>query len=338
MDRFVRDMFRCSLVIFILLFIFCGGQTDREGIKLVSVQKIWDAAPHNAFTDLIRFHDRWFCAFREGNAHVSPHGALRVIQSRDGSAWDLAALLTSSEGDLRDAKLVVTPDDRLMLVGALAYTQPADVKHQTLAWFSNDGVKWDGPVPIGEKNMWMWRVTWHDSVCFGVGYATDGREFVRLYYSDNGRVFKTWVDTLFSKAKYGKGHPNEATLLFPSPDSCYCLLRRDADTKSTQIGIAVAPFREWIWKDLGVHLGGPNMIRLPDKRVVAAGRLYDNKRRTSLLWLDPANGSMHEFLTLPSGGDTSYPGLVWHDDMLWISYYSSHEGTTAIYLAKVKIR
>jgi hypothetical protein len=29
--------------------------------------------------------------------------------------------------------------------------------------------------------------------------------------------------------------------------------------------------------------------------------------------------------------------MVWHEDLLWISYYSSHEGKTSIYLAKVKV-
>jgi hypothetical protein len=42
-------------------------------------------------------------------------------------------------------------------------------------------------------------------------------------------------------------------------------------------------------------------------------------------------------LTLPSGGDTSYAGMVWHDGVLWVSYYASHEGKTAIYLARVKV-
>jgi hypothetical protein len=42
-------------------------------------------------------------------------------------------------------------------------------------------------------------------------------------------------------------------------------------------------------------------------------------------------------LTLPSGGDTSYPGLVFYDDLLWVSYYSSHEGKASIYLAKIKL-
>jgi len=44
-----------------------------------------------------------------------------------------------------------------------------------------------------------------------------------------------------------------------------------------------------------------------------------------------------EFLEFPSGGDTSYPGMVFYDGILWVSYYSSHEEKTSIYLAKVKI-
>jgi len=28
---------------------------------------------------------------------------------------------------------------------------------------------------------------------------------------------------------------------------------------------------------------------------------------------------------------------VWHDGLLWTSYYSSHEGQTSIYLAKVRL-
>ncbi|WP_253289741.1 hypothetical protein [Verrucosispora sioxanthis] len=42
-------------------------------------------------------------------------------------------------------------------------------------------------------------------------------------------------------------------------------------------------------------------------------------------------------MTLPSGGDSSYPGLVWHDDRLHVSYYSSHEGHSCVYLAEVDL-
>jgi hypothetical protein len=52
------------------------------GATLVSV-KIWDGAPHNAFTDLIRHRDEWFCVFREGS-RTSPDGALQVLVSEGG--------------------------------------------------------------------------------------------------------------------------------------------------------------------------------------------------------------------------------------------------------------
>jgi hypothetical protein len=66
-------------------------------------------------------------------------------------------------------------------------------------------------------------------------------------------------------------------------------------------------------------------------------RLYDKKTRTSLCWLNPQTGKFTECLALPSGGDTSYAGLVVRHGVLWVSYYASHEGKTNIYLAKVKI-
>jgi hypothetical protein len=79
--------------------------------------------------------------------------------------------------------------------------------------------------------------------------------------------------------------------------------------------------------------------------VIAAVRRYDAPVRTSLCRLDPEAGALSEFLALPSGGDTSYAGLVWQQDRLWVSYYSSHEpgpgddagNMTAVYLARVAL-
>ena len=103
------------------------------------------------------------------------------------------------------------------------------------------------------------------------------------------------------------------------------------------LGTAHPPYTEWSWRDLGVPIGGPQLIKLPDGRLVAGVRLYDKKVRTALVWIHPEKGTLQAFLDLPSGGDTSYPGLVWHEGLLWVSYYSSHEGKTSIYLAKVKL-
>jgi len=184
---------------------------------------------------------------------------------------------------------------------------------------------------IGDPNLWLWRTTWHKSTAYSIGYDTTGEKFVRLYTSKDGQNFNTLVSNLLDE-----GNPNETSLVFKPDDTAFCLLRRDGEPGSAQLGVARPPYTKWTWKDLGVKIGGPHMIRLPDRRIVAAVRLYDSAR-TSLAWLDEDARKLTEFLKLPSGGDTSYAGLEWHKGLLWVSYYSSHEGKTSIYLAKVRL-
>ncbi|AMV40007.1 sialidase family protein [Planctomyces sp. SH-PL62] len=307
-------------------------QAEPPQAEIVDVKKVWDDANHNAFTDLIRFQDRWFLTFREGKGHVSPDGAIRVLTSTDGDEWASAARLTSETGDLRDPKLSITPDGRLMLAGASALHQPAKAGHQSLAWFSRDGREWSEPEPIGDPDMWLWRPAWHEGTAYVVGYATANGSSTRLYSSRDGRDFSAIVPNLFDK-----DFPNEAALAWLPDETGLCLLRRDGKPGTSQLGRSKPPYTEWTWKDLGVHLGGPALLRLPDDRLVAGGRLHAPKVHTALCWLDPDSGTLTEFLSLPSGGDTSYPGLVWHDGLLWVSYYASHEGKTSIYLARVKL-
>src|SRR4051812_20800847 len=64
-----------------------GNPATRPTLVLGDVRMIWDAAPHNAFTDLTRFKNRWFCTFREASAHVSKDGAVRVLVSDDAHEW-----------------------------------------------------------------------------------------------------------------------------------------------------------------------------------------------------------------------------------------------------------
>lgn len=75
-----------------------------------------------------------------------------------------------------------------------------------------------------------------------------------------------------------------------------------------------------------MHIGGPNFLALPDGRLVAAVRLHHPTTRTAICWLDSEAGRLDEILALPSKGDTSYAGLVHHEGLLWVSYYSAHEG------------
>jgi hypothetical protein len=67
----------------------------------------------------------------------------------------------------------------------------------------------------------------------------------------------------------------------------------------------------------------------------AVSRSYPGGAKTVLARM--SNETYEPVLTFPSGGDTSYAGLVWHDGLLWVSYYSSHEGKSSIYLARVRL-
>src|SRR4029079_4890826 len=84
------------------------------------------------------------------------------------------------------------------------------------------------------------------------------------------------------------------------------------------------------------RFGGPNFIQLPDGSLWAGSRRYPGGAKTVLAKMTGARGHA-PVLTFPSSGDNSYPGFVWHDGLLWMSYYSSHEGKTSIYLAKIKV-
>ena len=314
--------------------------------KLVEARRIWDKARHNAFTDLIRFRERWYCAFREGKSHVCETGKLRVIASADGQEWQSVALMDWQGGDVRDAKLSITADGQLMLNGAVRFLKPVkDHVHQSVSWLSKDGATWGEANRFGAPNLWMWSATWHNAaaepparlgrggVGYSIGYTTRGKRFIRLHSTRDGKRWDVVADDIFPGGTYA----NETSLVFLPDHTCLCLLRRDSHTRSAQFGTAKPPYTKWAWKDLGVQIGGPKMIRLTDGRLLATVRLYDKRVRTGLCFVDPKAASIKEILTLPSGGDTSYAGMVVHEGLLWISYYSSHEGKTSIYLAKVEL-
>lgn len=320
------------------------------GPELISVEKIWDKGNHNAFTDLIRFRDQWFCAFREADDHVGGDGRIRVLVSRDGRTWRSAAAVAENGIDLRDPKLSLTPDGRLMLVmGGSVYNGTKVLKgRQPRVAFSKDGSNWTAPARVMGEGDWLWRVTWRGGRAYGVSY--DHRPAGGAAGDAQGRG-PEWV-LKFVESRDGlqwselsrlnvPGRPNETTLRFlPNGDAVALIRREGSETHPDQqawIGVARAPYKEWTFKPAGHRLGGPNFLILPDGRMIAGGRDYRDspRNRTAIgpLTLD----GYTPMLLLPSAGDNSYPGFVWHDGILWMSYYSTHEGKTSIYLAKIRL-
>lgn len=300
--------------------------------SLVSVEKIWDGAPHNAFTDILRHDGYFYVTFREAENHVGTDGLIRVIRSKDGAAWESCGLLSEDSIDLRDPKISVTPDKRLMLImGGSDYEGGELVGRQPRVAFSSNGTDWSAPQRVCSPGDWLWRVTWRDGVAWGVSnhyvVGEDDPRSLLLYTSVDG------VNWRIRSVLDITGNRFEVTARFLPDDTMMLLARREEADQGAYIGTSKPPYTDWNWNNAGLRAGGPDFIRLPDGSLWAGFRNYVGKATTVFAYMTET--ALQPMITLPSGGDTSYPGFLWHEDVLWMTYYSSHEEKTSIYLAKI---
>lgn len=310
----------------------------------VTVTKIWDKAPHSAFTDLIRFKGQFYCSFREGSDHVpGTDGVVRILCSKNGKEWTDLARLEEKGIDLRDPKLSISPSGQLMvtiggsiyengkLKGRVPYVSFSDKAGKT---FSTPEKVVIDPTIVSWGD-WIWRVTWHK----GTGYAIDyqiGPEERR------GPTAMYLVKTIDGR-KYDKvakidldGFPNEATVRFAQNDSMYIMIRRELEDKMGVLATSMPPYQQFDYEKMNIRLGGPNFIFDDGARMIAGTRMYEPGVYSAILVRED-KGNFKELVRLPSSGDNSYPGLVIHGKYLWVSYYSSHEGKTSIYIAKIPL-
>ncbi len=309
--------------------------------ELVELSRIWDQAPHNAFTDLLRFRDEWICAFREGSGHIpGTDGTIRILRGAGGERWESAASVAEKGVDLRDPKLSAAPDGRLLLLmGGSTYAgeegplERRFVKARTRASFSSDGRSWSAPQAVSVEGEWLWRITWREGIGYGFGYtflAPAEKVELTLWRTRDGLRY----EKVASPRPPPECWPDETTIRFLPDGAMAALVRGEQKNHRAFIGRSRPPYTEWRWADGGHAAQGPNFIALPGGRWIYGGRDFPDGARTVLGELSPAD--LDPLLVLPSSGDTGYPGLAWHGGLLWVSYYSSHEGKAAVYLAKVK--
>lgn len=334
----LRNLIIANLFLFLQVYSYAGP---------VEVKKIWDKGPHNAFTDLIRYKSYFYCTFREGNNHVpkvvADNGKIRVIRSKDGKKWESVALLTDNVYDLRDPKISITPENKLMLImGGSHYENGKLLGQLPHVSFSDNGTDFLKPIPVSIEESartnfdWIWKVTWNGNNGYGVVYqrrASDNKSIARLLVTNDGRSFRNVKELEI------EGFPNEATIRFDKDNNMMILIRRDEKKASGMLGISSKPYVDWKWTDLGYRLGGPDFLVYDNDRLIIGTRLYLTGSEKMVIYLTNKEGKIRKSVELPSGGnDASYPGLVIYGNCLWISYYSDHEGKTSIYFAKMRLR
>ena len=213
----------------------------------------------------------------------------------------------------------------MLIMGGSVYDTSKYGTRSPRVSFSKDGRQWTEPAKLLAEDHWLWRVTWHKGTGWTVSKLNEGRKPRRgfLYKTKDGLKYD-YVTEMETEGI------SETTLRFLPDETMVALIR------PRWIGLSKPPYRKWTYTDIGQGIGGPNFLLAPDGKMWAAGRKYGKAAKTSLATM--TGTTFQHVLELPSGGDTSYPGMVIHGGLLWMSYYSSHEdGTTSIYLAKIKL-
>ncbi|MBX2925078.1 MAG: hypothetical protein KF746_22950 [Chitinophagaceae bacterium] len=339
-------------IAFIMLFACVAAKAETVQVKdSIQIAKIWDAGAHNAFTDLIRFKNRFYCSFREGAGHSGgngKNGKVRILTSKNGKKWESIALLETEGVDLRDPKLSVTPDNRMMVIMAGVTFDKTNFLEQLypMVSFSNQsGKAFSLPTKsivdpaISPSRDWIWRVAWHKGIGYGINYqlkenARDRSSLKRdawlvyLMRTTDGKHFEKVSQLDIPDL------PNEATVRFDDNDNAYVLVRKEAGDKMGVLAKSGFPYNNWEYHDIDFRLGGPNFIFFGNNKLIVGTRLYEAVTSTGILLTD-LNGRVLKTIKLKGSGDTSYPGMLIYKKKLWVSYYSSHEAKTSIYMAQI---
>jgi hypothetical protein len=324
---------------------FSQAQPTEE---TVDIRRIWDRGNHNAFTDITFFKNKLYVVFREGDDHIpnednTGNGIIRILSSLDGEFWESEGKIELEGIDLRDPKISVTPRKRLMIImGGSKYVQQELKSIHTFVSFSDaNGNRFTDPEPVElDENFksdfnWVWRVTWYEKTGYGVLYQSfvDGEKGKTKAYlvktNNKGMEYE-----LVTELDVG-GNPSEGTVRFLGGGEMAILLRRDGGDKMGMLGTSKAPYTDWTWQKLDFRLGGPNMDIIPINKLLIATRVYSPDGNYTALLMGKKNEEFKEVFRLPSGGDNSYPGMFSIAGFVWLSYYSSHEGKTSVYYARI---
>lgn len=318
------------------------------GFVVVTVRKVYADKRHNAFTSLVSWQGHLYLAFRSGTRHVRPgypDGEIRILRSEDeGQSWDHVTLLSSPDLDMRDPKLLATTER--LYVHSFGYRDAE--RRDALVCYTDDG---DVFTPferaVAEDNMVIWWPTQHAGGFFASGYRYHGnKRDIRsvLHRSDDGLCWR------FVSVVHDVPWANESAMVMEDDGTATVLVRNDgqrldppACSGRPVLAKAEPPYRHWVRQELDQVVQGFALHRLPDGYLIAGRVPEDGATHTAIFFHD--GNRLTRLYTLPSGGDTSYPGIVREGSRVWMSYYSSHEESpsaeiphpASIYLAEFDV-
>lgn len=326
-----------------------GGVAPEVKVRVENIRRAFHNGEHNAFTDLIRWRDRFWLTFRssaEGHMNFTS-GSVIVLTSDDAQTWRQVHRFSVADRDTRDPHFLIFKDKLFVYTGTALVVKGGKGQtdwnsHLGYASWTDDGSKWSAPRALeGTYGHYIWRAGAHNGKAYlcarrfrdQIPVPGTNRPTMQaaMLESDDGLIWK--FHSFFQETE-----GNETAFIF-EPDGSLVGVSR-ATREASVLLRSQPPYREWTRHDIPEYLGGPVLARWDDRLVVGARRNTAQGPRTTLWWLEGTR--IVPFAELPSGGDNSYPGLVILDaKRALMSWYSSHEydaqgkPITAIYLANL---
>ena len=304
-----------------------SAESAPELVKPTSVEKLVANGKHNAFTALVKWKDQYWLAFRQADAHNSKTGDLVVMRSSDGRKWEEAKRVDILPDD-RDPQFVATADKLFLYDPALKGSELT-----SFVTYTEDGQKWSEPVAVYEPRYIMWKPVVHNGKFFAAVHlkSRDGKERdVHLVTSPDGIK---WEKISLIR---GGNWESETTIFFEDDGQITAFLRQKYGSPRSSLLTSKPPYKEWSATPGNITFGGHSIHTFNGVNYFFS-RASKGKESVAMIYTY-ADSKLTPYCELPSGGDCSYAEAVQIRDEMLVSYYSSHEGDTNIYLARVPLK
>ena len=282
-----------------------------------------------AFCDIIHFHNKLYCVFRESNSHqptktIHPNGYLQIMSSKDnGENWVQELTITDDEWDLRDPCFCKNTNEDILNLYYGRYSvkdqSPAYKngvyqlidKNNSLEIYNHSSVNND---PYSK--FWIWKVLLHNNKYYGIAYFKSN--YPLLVESTDGVNFRVISEI--------EAPGSEAGFCFLN-DRLYVFFRNDEKKKTSLLAYSDFPYTIWNWKELGVVLESPECV-IVNNDIYVMGRA-DNGFSVYKFNKGQENIDLiYNYPTKSSWYDYGYPGAIFYQGMLYALFYMTNGQST----------